>query len=267
MRIDIKGVEKIFTGASGPARALDPVSLSIAENEIVCVVGASGCGKTTLMNIVAGLEPATRGVVEVGGKAVTGPSPDRGVIFQQYALFPWLSVRKNVEFGLSLKRMPASERRRIAGHYIDLVGLSHAADQIPKQLSGGMKQRCAIARAYAVQPKVLLMDEPFGALDALTKTTLQEQLLEAWTAEPRTIFFITHDVDEAVYLANRVVVMTPRPGRIAAVIDIDLPYPRNLELRMQPEFNRLRRRVWDAVHGRELSPEPGDSAVSQGMKE
>ena len=152
MRIDIKGVEKVFGGVSGPARALDPVSLSIAENEIVCVVGASGCGKTTLMNIVAGLESATRGVVEVGGKAVTRPRPDRGVIFQQYALFPWLSVRKNVEFGLSLKRMPASERRRIASHYIDLVGLSHAADQIPKQLSGGTKLRCAIALAYAVQP-------------------------------------------------------------------------------------------------------------------
>jgi NitT/TauT family transport system ATP-binding protein len=248
MRIDIKDVEKVFGGTSGPARALGPVSLAIAENEIVCVVGASGCGKTTLMNIVAGLEPATGGVVEVGGKPVTGPSPDRGVIFQQYALFPWLTVRKNVEFGLSLRRMPAGERRRIASYYIDLVGLSDAADQIPRQLSGGMKQRCAIARAYAVQPKVLLMDEPFGALDALTKTALQEQLLQAWAAEPRTILFITHDVDEAVYLANRVIVMTPRPGRIAAVIDIDLPYPRNLELRMQPEFNQLRRRVWDAVH-------------------
>jgi NitT/TauT family transport system ATP-binding protein len=267
MRIDIKGVEKVYGGASGPVRALDPVSLSIAEHEIVCVAGASGCGKTTLMNIVAGLEPATRGVVEVDGKAVTGPSPDRGVIFQQYALFPWLTVRKNVEFGLSLKRIPASERRRIASHYIELVGLSHAADQIPKQLSGGMKQRCAIARAYAVQPNVLLMDEPFGALDALTKTTLQEQLLEAWATEPRTIFFVTHDVDEAVFLANRVVVMTPRPGRIAAVIDIDLPYPRNLELRMQPEFNQLRRRVWDAVRGRELSPGPSAGAVRQGIAE
>jgi NitT/TauT family transport system ATP-binding protein len=176
-------------------------------------------------------------------------------------------VRKNVEFGLSLMRMAPSERKRIAEHYIDLVGLSHAADQIPKQLSGGMKQRCAIARAYAVQPKLLLMDEPFGALDALTKTTLQEQLLEAWSAEPRTIFFITHDVDEAVYLANRVVVMAPRPGRIETVIDIDLPYPRDFELRMQPEFNRLRRRVWDAVHDHQLPSEPSESESPSGHQE
>jgi NitT/TauT family transport system ATP-binding protein len=254
MRIDIKDVERVFDSGSrgrkgtGPARALGPVSLSIAENEIVCVVGASGCGKTTLLNIVAGLDAPTRGTVEVDGKAVTGPSPDRGVIFQQYALFPWMTVRKNVEFGPSLRRVSTSERQRIAAHYISLVGLDHAADQLPKELSGGMKQRCAIARAYAARPRVLLMDEPFGALDALTKTTLQDQLLEAWRAEPRTIFFITHDVDEAVYLANRVVVMSARPGRIATVIDIGLPHPRTFGLRTRPEFNELRKRVWDAVH-------------------
>jgi NitT/TauT family transport system ATP-binding protein len=257
MRVEIKAVEKLFTGESGPVRALDPVSLSIAENEIVCVVGASGCGKTTLLNIVAGLESATGGVVEVDGRPVAGPSPERGVIFQQYALFPWLTVRKNVEFGLALKRMAASERRRVAERYIDLVGLRDAADKLPKQLSGGMKQRCAIARAYAVQPKLLLMDEPFGALDALTKTSLQDQLLDAWSVEPRTIFFITHDVDEAVYLANRVVVMAPRPGRIETVIDVDLPYPRAFDMRTQPEFNRLRRQVWDAVHSHDLPSGPG----------
>ena len=265
MRVDIKAVEKLFAGISEPVRALDPVSLSIAENEIVCVVGASGCGKTTLMNIVAGLEDATGGVVEVGGKPVTGPNPERGVIFQQYALFPWLTVRKNVEFGLALKRMPASERRRIAQQYIDLVGLRDAADKLPKQLSGGMKQRCAIARAYAAQPKLLLMDEPFGALDAFTKTSLQEQLLDAWSAEPLTIFFITHDVDEAVYLANRVVVMAPHPGRIETVIDIGLPYPRNFEMRTQPEFNDLRRRVWDAVHGHHLPADPSESERPSGQ--
>ena len=250
MRIDIRDVEKEFATANGPVHALAPVSLSIEENEIVCVVGPSGCGKTTLLNIIAGLDRATAGSVEVDGIVVTKPSPDRGVIFQQYALFPWLTVRENVEFGLSLTRMSGRERREVAEHYIKLVGLTEAVDQLPRQLSGGMKQRCAIARAYAVSPKVLLMDEPFGALDALTKTTLQEQLLEAWTAEPRTTFFITHDVDEAVFLANRVVVMAPRPGRVSEVIDIDLPYPRNPELRVAPEFNELRRRVWDAVHGR-----------------
>ncbi len=265
MRVEIKAVEKLFDGASGPVRALDPVSLSIAQNEIVCVVGASGCGKTTLMNIVAGLEDATGGVVEVDGRPVAGPSPERGVIFQQYALFPWLTVRKNVEFGLALQRMRASERRRVAEHYLDLVGLRDAADKLPKELSGGMKQRCAIARAYAVQPKLLLMDEPFGALDALTKTGLQDQLLEAWSAEPRTIFFITHDVDEAVYLANRVVVMAPHPGRVETVIDIDLPYPRNFEMRTRPEFNLLRRRVWDAVHGQGLPLDPQGSERPSGQ--
>ena len=264
MRVEIKAVEKHFAGPSGTVRALDPVSLSIAENEIVCVVGASGCGKTTLLNIVAGLEDASAGVVEVGGRPVTGPSPERGVIFQQYALFPWLTVRRNVEFGLALQRMPARERRRVAERYIDLVGLRDAADKLPKQLSGGMKQRCAIARAYAVQPQVLLMDEPFGALDALTKTGLQDQLLEAWSVEPRTIFFITHDVDEAVYLANRVVVMAPHPGRVETVIDIDLPYPRTFDLRTGADFNRLRRRVWDAVHGHDLFPDPNTDERPQG---
>ncbi|HEY3882302.1 MAG TPA: ABC transporter ATP-binding protein [Trebonia sp.] len=261
MRIEIKDVEKVFRPrARGvpPVPALGPVDLSIAENEIVCVVGASGCGKTTLLNIVAGLETASAGTVEVGGQAVTGPSPERGVIFQQYALFPWLTVRENVEFGPSLRHLPAAERRRIAAHYIGLVGLEQAANQLPRELSGGMKQRCAIARAYAAQPRVLLMDEPFGALDALTKTTLQDQLLQAWGAEPRTVFFITHDVDEAVYLANRIVVMTPRPGCIATVIDVGLPYPRTFELRTKPEFNELRRRVWDAVHQNAL---PGAVAV------
>ena len=253
MGIEINQVEKHFSYASGTVRALDPVTLSIDESEIVCVVGASGCGKTTLLNIIAGLERPTAGRVEVDGELVTRPSPDRGVIFQQYALFPWLTVRKNVEFGLSLTRMPARERRAVADHYIELVGLTEAVDQLPRQLSGGMKQRCAIARAYAGQPRVLLMDEPFGALDALTKTTLQDGLLEAWSAEPRTVFFITHDIDEAVFLANRVVVMSPRPGRIAQILDVALPYPRTPELRVAPEFNELRRRVWDAVHGHALT--------------
>ncbi|WP_067667274.1 ABC transporter ATP-binding protein [Nocardia miyunensis] len=271
MRIDIKEVTKVFDTAAGQIRALDPITLAIEANEIVCIVGSSGCGKTTLLNIIAGLETATAGVVEVDGAVVTGTSPDRGVIFQQYALFPWLTVRQNVEFGLSLKRIPAAERKRIAAHYIDLVDLTDAADQLPRQLSGGMKQRCAIARAYAVQPKVLLMDEPFGALDAMTKTTLQEQLLDAWSAEPRTVVFITHDIDEAVYLGNRVVVMSPKPGRIANVIDIDLPRPRNPELRVTPEFNDLRRQVWDAVHGRgphDLhSQDPLRSTVAPGEHE
>ncbi|WP_433300233.1 ABC transporter ATP-binding protein [Actinoplanes sp. CA-030573] len=231
--------------------ALGDVSLTIGDNEFVTIVGPSGCGKTTLMNILAGLETPTSGQALVDGKAIDGPGPDRGVIFQQYALFPWLTVRKNVEFGLRTARVPRAERRDRAQHFIDLVGLHDFADALPRTLSGGMKQRCAIARAYAVNPSILLMDEPFGAVDALTRVRLQEQLLRTWGREKRTVVFITHDVDEAVFLANRVVVMAARPGRIVEVIDVDLPYPRTEELRLSPAFTALRNRVWSAVYHQE----------------
>jgi NitT/TauT family transport system ATP-binding protein len=200
------------------------------------------------MNILAGLEAPTSGGALVDGRDVVGPGPERGVIFQQYALFPWLTVRKNVEFGLKVAGLGASERRERADYFIRIVGLEQFADALPKMLSGGMKQRCAIARAYAVNPSILLMDEPFGALDALTRVTLQEQLLDTWSREKRTVLFITHDVDEAVFLANRVVVMAARPGRIYDVIDVDLPYPRTEEARLSPEFAELRNRVWHSVY-------------------
>ena len=187
----------------------------------------------------------------VDGQAVTGPGPERGVIFQQYALFPWLTVRKNVEFGLRTAGVGAVERRQIADRFIELVGLQQFADALPKMLSGGMKQRVAIARAYAVNPSILLMDEPFGAVDALTRVRLQEQLLATWSQEKRTVFFITHDVDEAVFLANRVIVMAARPGRIVEIVDVDLPYPRTEELRLSPDFTALRNRVWSAVYHQE----------------
>ena len=231
--------------------ALGDVSLTVADNEFVTIVGPSGCGKTTLMNILAGLETPSRGSALVHDEPITGPSPDRGVIFQQYALFPWLTVRKNVEFGLRTAGVSAFERRQVAQHFIDLVGLSDFADKLPKTLSGGMKQRCAIARAYAVNPSILLMDEPFGAVDALTRVRLQEQLLQSWSQEKRTVVFLTHDVDEAVFLANRVVVMAARPGRIVEIVDVDLPYPRNEELRLSPAFTALRNRVWSAVYHQE----------------
>jgi NitT/TauT family transport system ATP-binding protein len=170
------------------------------------------------------------------------------MIFQQYALFPWLTVRQNVEFGLRIKGVPAVERREKADYFINLVGLGDFADALPKTLSGGMKQRCAIARAYAVDPSVLLMDEPFGALDALTRVQLQDQLLDTWRRERRTVMFITHDVDEAVYLANRVIVMAARPGRLKEIIPVDLPYPRTEEIRLSPEFTAIRNRVWHAVY-------------------
>lgn len=205
--------------------ALDRLNLDIADGEFVTVVGPSGCGKSTAMNIADGLLQLSGGGILVGDKPVTGPGPERGVIFQQYALFPWLTVRQNVEFGLT-----------------------DFADALPKALSGGMKQRCAIARAYAAAPEILLMDEPFGALDALTRVHMQDQLLDAWSRERRTVMFITHDVDEAVYLANRVIVMAARPGRLDQIIPVDLPYPRTEAIRLSPEFAAIRNRVWHAVY-------------------
>ncbi|MEU9833871.1 ABC transporter ATP-binding protein [Streptosporangium sp. NPDC048047] len=247
-KIEFRGLSHRFELGDGDFAALDNVDLSIAEGEFVTVVGPSGCGKSTLMNAAAGLLTPTGGEVLVDGAAVHGPSPQRGVIFQQYALFPWMSVRKNVEFGLKIAGVGQAERRAKARHFIDLVGLTDFADALPRTLSGGMKQRCAIARAYAVDPTVLLMDEPFGALDALTRVQLQDRLLDTWSRERRTVMFITHDVDEAVYLANRVIVMAARPGRVHQVIDVGLPYPRSEEIRLSPEFAELRRQVWHAVY-------------------
>lgn len=251
-KIQVKNLKKSFPLKGQDFVALDGVSLDIQDEEFVTVVGPSGCGKTTLLNVIAGLEKATGGEVLVDGQKVSGPSPERGVIFQQYALFPWLTVRENVEFGLKLARKSRKETRETAEHFIELVGLTQFADALPKMLSGGMKQRCALARAYAVNPKLLLMDEPFGALDALTRVNLQGQLLQTWQSEKRTVMFITHDVDEAVFLANRVVVMAAKPGRIKEIIEVDLPYPRHVDLRLTPRFGELRNRVWSAVYSQEL---------------
>lgn len=247
-KLEFLAVSKTFTHQSGVVKALDEVSLGIADNEFVSLVGPSGCGKSTLLNIAAGLDTPTSGKAFVSGRLVSGPSPERGVIFQQYALFPWLTVRKNVEFGLQIKRVPAKERREISDRYLEAVGLTDFADMLPKTLSGGMKQRCAVARAYAVQPEVLLMDEPFGALDALTRVQLQDQLLATWSQEKRTVLFITHDMDEAVYLSDRVVVMGARPGRIIKTVVVDLPRPRTEELRLSARFAEIRAEIWHAVY-------------------
>ncbi|WIJ27091.1 ABC transporter ATP-binding protein [Devosia sp. RR2S18] len=248
--MDFSNTGRVFGFSDNTFVALERFSLQVYDGEFVTVVGPSGCGKSTAMNIAAGLLAPTSGKCLVDGKAVDGPGPERGVIFQQYALFPWLTVRQNVEFGLKLKGTSAAERRRIADYYIGLVGLTDFADALPKQLSGGMKQRCAIARAYAVDPQVLLMDEPFGALDALTRVRMQNELLDTWSRERRTVMFITHDVDEAVYLANRVIVMASRPGRLQEIIEVNLPYPRNDEIRLSPEFAAIRNQVWHAVYTR-----------------
>ncbi|MDT0301362.1 ABC transporter ATP-binding protein [Streptomonospora wellingtoniae] len=252
-KIEFRGTAKSYPMKGSVFTALDGVSLEIADREFVTVVGPSGCGKSTLLNMAAGLDEPTSGEVLVDGVRVDGPGPDRGVIFQQYALFPWLTVRRNVEFGLRIAGISTDERARRAQRAIDLVGLTEFADALPKTLSGGMKQRCAIARAYAVSPQVLLMDEPFGALDALTRVQLQDQLLETWTKEQRTVMFITHDVDEAVYLARRVIVMAARPGRIHRIIDVDLPYPRTEEVRLSADFSRIRNEVWHSVYHQEAA--------------
>jgi NitT/TauT family transport system ATP-binding protein len=245
--IRIRGLTKAYQGNAGQVLALDDINLEVDDREFVTLVGPSGCGKTTLLNIVAGLDHATSGAVLVDGEPVTGPNPDRGLIFQHYALFPWLTVAGNVEFGLRLTGLSRRERARVVDRYLDLVGLGAFRKAYPKELSGGMRQRCAIARAYALQPSILLMDEPFGSLDALTRIELQNDLLAAWQHERRTILFVTHDVEEAVYLANRVVVLSPRPGRIREIIPIRLPYPRTASTRLSEDFLWLRREVWQST--------------------
>ena len=248
LKVKIDHVEKIYDGRQGKMVALNGVDLDIYENEFICVVGPSGCGKSTLLNIIAGLLEPTSGAVYLDGKKVEGTGTERGVVFQQYALFPWLTVLKNVMFGLKLKGMPDDQAKEIAMKYIKMVDLEGFVDAYPKELSGGMKQRVAIARAYAVNPSLLLMDEPFGALDAQTRTQLQTELLKTWEEEMKTCFFITHDVEEAILLASRVVVMSARPGRIKEVIDIDIPYPRDQESKMLPRFTELKNYIWNMVY-------------------
>ena len=253
VKVHIDHVVKKFNGRGGEMVALNGVDMDIHENEFICVVGPSGCGKSTLLNIIGGLDTPTEGKVLVDGKEVDGPGPDRGIVFQQYALFPWLTVEKNVQFGLKLQGKSPEECQEIAQKYIKMVELEQFAKSYPKELSGGMKQRVAIARAYAVNPKVLLMDEPFGALDAQTRTQLQQELLETWEKEQKTCFFITHDVEEAIILAQRVVIMCARPGRLKDIVDIDIPYPRNQETKMTPRFLELKNYIWNQVYQEYLS--------------
>lgn len=253
VKVHIENVVKKFNTRKGEVVALNGANFDINENEFVCVVGPSGCGKSTLLNIIGGLEEPTEGRVLVDGQEVTGPGPDRGIVFQQYALFPWLTVLENVKFGLKLQGKSDKEAEEIALKYIKLVELQDFVHSYPKELSGGMKQRVAIARAYAVNPKVLLMDEPFGALDAQTRTQLQSELLETWEKEQKTCFFITHDVEEAIILAQRVVIMYARPGRVKEIVDIDIPYPRTQETKMSPRFLELKNHIWSQVYQEYLS--------------
>lgn len=248
MKLQVKNLTKVYQGAGGnEVVALDGVNLEVQESEFVMIVGPSGCGKTTLINIIGGLDEATEGEVLLDGRAVTAPGADRGMVFQGYSLFPWLTVQKNVEFGLKMKGVPAQERAQKAQKFIDLVGLNGFEDALPKQLSGGMKQRVAIARTLANEPEVLLMDEPFGALDAQTRVVMQELLADISRRTGTTILFITHDIDEAVLLGQRIYVMSRRPGTIRDVIEVKLPGERNHNSLVLPEFLETKKKIMDML--------------------
>jgi ABC-type nitrate/sulfonate/bicarbonate transport system ATPase subunit len=236
----VRGVTKRFPVDDGEIEALARIDLAIDSGEFVCLIGASGCGKSTLLRIIAGFEEPTTGEVSTHGKPITGPGSDRGMVFQDYALFPWMTVNRNIGFGPRQRGLPRAEIAAIADEFVRLVGLEHFADRYPNQLSGGMKQRVAIARVLANDANILLMDEPFGALDALTREQLQRELLQIWARTKVTIVFVTHSVEEAVLLSDRILVMSAGPGRIESDIAIDLPRPRDVS---SPEFNAVRRDV------------------------
>ncbi|MGC9671082.1 ABC transporter ATP-binding protein [Planosporangium sp. 12N6] len=244
-KISFQGVGKTFSSRGRQLSALEDITFDVRRGEFLALVGPSGCGKSTLLDLLAGLSAPTTGAIEVDGAPVTGPGLDRGVVFQQYALLPWRTAQANVEFGLEAKGVARRERADRARHFLDLVGLSGFGDRYPHELSGGMKQRVAIARSLAFDPDVLLMDEPFAALDAQTRDSLQDELLRIWERTNKTIVFITHGIDEAVYLGQRVAVMTSRPGRIKKIIDIPLGSRTETEdLRSDPTFARYRHEIW-----------------------
>ena len=248
IKLKIQNVSKNYDARNAKVTALNQVDLEIRENEFVCVIGPSGCGKSTLLNIIAGLIEPSQGKVFLDGEEIKGTGKERGVVFQQYALFPWLTVLENVKFGLKLQRLPDKEATEIAMRYIKSVDLEDFVNAYPKELSGGMKQRVAIARAYAVNPEVLLLDEPFGALDAQTRAQLQTELLNTWQTKKKTCFFITHDVDEAILLASRIIIMSARPGRIKQILDVDIPYPRTQETKNSAKFLEMKAEIWNEVY-------------------
>ena len=248
-KLRIEGVAREFSGVRGgaPTKALEPIELAIADNDFITILGPSGCGKSTLLRIVAGLDRPSAGRVLLDGEAVAGPGADRGMVFQSYTLFPWLNVRENICFGLRERGIPDARQREIAASYIARVGLGGFENHYPKMLSGGMQQRTAIARALANEPKILLLDEPFGALDNQTRALMQELLLGIWEAERKTVLFVTHDIEEAIFMASRVVVMTARPGRIKSEVAIDLPHPRPYTLKTTPEFSAYKARLTEEI--------------------
>ncbi|MCA3181810.1 MAG: ABC transporter ATP-binding protein [Burkholderiaceae bacterium] len=247
--LSISDVSRTFPGGRGHAatQALSATSLEVADNDFITILGPSGCGKSTLLRIVAGLDVASSGQVLLDGTPVAGPGADRGMVFQSYTLFPWLTVRENICFGLRERGVPTARQAEVAGHFIAQVGLRGFEGHYPKMLSGGMQQRTALARALANDPKVLLMDEPFGALDHQTRELMQELLLDIWEEHRKTVLFVTHDIDEAIFMANRVVVMSARPGRIKHEEAIAFPHPRDYRIKTTPEFARHKARLTDEI--------------------
>lgn len=241
--ISIQGVSKFF----GDFEALKRVDLEVAQGEFVVLLGASGCGKSTLLNLITGFDKPTSGRIVVNGREVTSVDPHCGMVFQQYALFPWLTVLDNVAFGLKMKGMGRSERNEIAHRFIDMVGLKGFENKYPNALSGGMRQRVSIARVLANDPDVILLDEPFAALDAMTRQVLQDELLRIYEQSGKTIVFITHSIDEALLLSTRMLIMSARPGRIVTDIRNDLPMPRNADVQLSPRYNELKSQIWETV--------------------
>jgi NitT/TauT family transport system ATP-binding protein len=238
--LTVSNVSRVFESDTGMVEALRDINLEVSDKEFVCFIGPSGCGKTTFLRIIAGLDQPTSGEVLLDGVAIRSPDPERGMVFQEYSLFPWRTILDNIAFGLEIKGVPKAERHDIARRYLELVGLGAFERNYPYELSGGMRQRVAIARALANDPKVLLMDEPFGSIDAQTRNVLQGELLKIWQKDRKTVLFITHSIDEAVYLADRVVVLSARPGQIRSIIEIDLKRPR---IRTSVEVNVIRERL------------------------
>jgi NitT/TauT family transport system ATP-binding protein/sulfonate transport system ATP-binding protein len=253
-RLRIEGVSRIFPGVRRrrPTVALEPIELGVEDNDFITILGPSGCGKSTLLRIVAGLDQPTAGRVLLDGQRVTGPGRDRGMVFQSYTLFPWLTVRENICFGLREQEMPRGEQGRIAASFVERVGLRGFEDHYPTMLSGGMQQRTALARSLANDPKILLLDEPFGALDNQTRVLMQELLLGIWEADRKTVLFVTHDIDEAIFMASRVVVMTARPGRLKCEVAIDLPHPRHYTVKTTPEFAAYKARLTEEIRAEAL---------------
>jgi len=245
--LEVLNVSKVFRGQPKDVQALDGISLTMKEREFYCLIGHSGCGKSTLLRIIDGLIKPTTGEVRIKGELVNQPGWDRGMVFQHFNLLPWRTVLGNIEFGLENRKVPRRELRERAMRYLSMVGLDGFEHAYPSQLSGGMQQRVGLARALAIEPEILLMDEPLGSLDAQTREVMQAELMRIWSIEKRTVLFVTHDIEEAIFLADRVIVLSQRPGRVVEIIDVDFPRPRDENLRTLPGFTEMRSRIWQTL--------------------